>query len=104
MSSAESVYSLKSLAESCQTKLAEMVSYFGESSEGPEPTKPEDVFEMILAFSSSLQVSYYSSFGKTSGLTQISNQKAALDVNATMARALPSVVIAANEESVSNSH
>ncbi|CAE6539850.1 unnamed protein product [Rhizoctonia solani] len=78
-SSAESVYSLKSLAESTQAKLAEMVSYFGETSEGPEPTKPEDVFEVILAFSSSLQ-------------------KAALDVNATMARTLPSVLIAASEE------
>ncbi|CAE6362187.1 unnamed protein product, partial [Rhizoctonia solani] len=79
MSSAESVYSLKSLAESAQAKLAEMVSYFGETSEGPEPTKPEDVFEMILAFSSSLQ-------------------KAALDVNTTMTRTLPSVVIATGEE------
>ncbi|KAF8743337.1 Diaphanous GTPase-binding Domain, partial [Rhizoctonia solani] len=80
-SSAESVYSLKSLAESTQVKLVEMVSYFGETTEGPEPTRPEDVFEMVLAFSSSLQ-------------------RAALDVNATMAQAPPSVVVAVSEESV----
>lgn len=82
-SSAESVYALKSLAESTQVKLAEMVTYFGETTEGSEPTKPEDVFEMVLGFSSSLQ-------------------KAALDVNATMPRAPPSVVIATSEEPAPN--
>lgn len=56
-SSAESIYALKALAESAQVKLTEMISYFGEATEGPEPTKPEDVFELILSFSSSLQVS-----------------------------------------------
>ncbi|CCO31883.1 Formin-like protein 6 AltName: Full=OsFH6 [Rhizoctonia solani AG-1 IB] len=81
-SSAESVYSLKSLAESTQVKLTEMVSYFGETTEGSEPTKPEDVFEMVLAFSSSLQ-------------------RAALDVNATMVRIPPPVVVSASEESTS---
>ncbi|ELU45562.1 RhoA GTPase effector DIA/Diaphanous [Rhizoctonia solani AG-1 IA] len=82
-SSAESVYSLKSLAESTQVKLVEMVSYFGETTEGPEPTRPEDVFEMVLALR----------------LTQ-TDQRAALDVNATMAQAPPSVVVAVSEESV----
>ena len=81
-SSAESVYALKALAESTQTKLTEMISYFGESTEGPDATKPEDVFELILSFASSLQ-------------------KTALEVNATIVQPSPSVVVATpDEESV----
>lgn len=78
-SSAESVYALKALAESTQVKLAEMISYFGESTEGPEPTKPEDVFELVLSFASSLQ-------------------KTALEVNVTMIQPSPSVMVASADE------
>jgi diaphanous 1 len=50
------VYALKLLADSTQTKLTEMVVYFGEVTEGPDAMKPEDIFELMLSFSSSLQV------------------------------------------------
>ena len=50
------VSSIKAAGDALNSELKELLDYFGEASDGPEGTKPEDFFKLILSFSSALQV------------------------------------------------
>ncbi len=44
------------MTASVEAELKNLLAYFGEKTDTPEATKPEDFFALILSFSSSLQV------------------------------------------------
>jgi hypothetical protein len=52
-----SVQALQLSGKALESELRELLSYFGESPEGPDGTKPEDFFNLVLSFSRALQVS-----------------------------------------------
>lgn len=51
-----SVQALENMNTAVETELRSMLSYFGESIDSPEGPKPEDFFNLIVSFSSSLRV------------------------------------------------
>jgi hypothetical protein len=52
-----SVDKIRTKGESIGEELKALLEFFGEVTEGPEATKPEDFFGMVLTFSLALQVS-----------------------------------------------
>ncbi|KAK7695397.1 hypothetical protein QCA50_000033 [Cerrena zonata] len=50
-----SVTALNHMMDSLDSELKSLLAFYGEVSEGPEASKPEDFFGLILSFSSSLQ-------------------------------------------------
>jgi diaphanous 1 len=44
------------MGKALESELSSLLLYYGENSNSPDASKPEDLFGMILAFSSSLQV------------------------------------------------
>lgn len=52
-----SVDKIRHKGESIGVELKALLEFFGEATEGPEATKPEDFFGMVLTFSLALQVS-----------------------------------------------
>jgi diaphanous 1 len=57
----DSVDALKKMGSSVEGELRSLLAYYGESPDSPETPKPEDFFGLVLSFSSSLQVSIYTS-------------------------------------------
>ncbi|TCD69991.1 hypothetical protein EIP91_005241 [Steccherinum ochraceum] len=53
--SGPTVDAIKKMSLSLDAELKSLLTFYGEMAEGPEATKPEDFFSMILSFSSSLQ-------------------------------------------------
>lgn len=51
------VHSLRYSGQALESELKDLLSYFGETLEGSEATKPEDFFNLMLSFSRALQVS-----------------------------------------------
>lgn len=51
-----SVQALENMNTAVETELRSTLSYFGESIDSPEGPKPEDFFNLIVSFSSSLRV------------------------------------------------
>jgi diaphanous 1 len=51
------VQALQSSGKALESELRALLSYFGESLEGSDATKPEDFFNLVLSFSRALQVS-----------------------------------------------
>jgi diaphanous 1 len=47
---------LKASSQMLESELKDMLSYFAEATDSAEATKPEDFFNLILSFSSALQV------------------------------------------------
>jgi diaphanous 1 len=66
-----SVEALKNMGHAVETELQSLLTYYGESTDSPEGAKPEDLFSLILSFSSSLQVSCSS--GRTPALSQLNS-------------------------------
>lgn len=51
-----SIEALKKMGDSLDKELRTLLLYYGEVADGPDARRPEDLFGMILSFSSSLQV------------------------------------------------
>ena len=51
-----SVTALSHMMDSLDSELKSLLSFYGEVAEGPEASKPEEFFGLILSFSASLQV------------------------------------------------
>ena len=52
----ESVGALSKMAAALDTQLSSLLLFFGETPESPEAPKPEDLFGLVITFSTSLQV------------------------------------------------
>ncbi|KIM29475.1 hypothetical protein M408DRAFT_8151 [Serendipita vermifera MAFF 305830] len=52
------VHNLRLSGQALETELQGLLLFFGEAVEGPEATKPEDFFNLVLSFSRALQVSF----------------------------------------------
>lgn len=52
----QSLDALKKMATALESELRSLLIFYGENPDGQEPSKPEDLFNLILSFSSSLQV------------------------------------------------
>jgi diaphanous 1 len=50
------VEALDIMGKALESELSSLLSYYGETSNSPDASKPEDFLGMVLAFSSSLQV------------------------------------------------
>jgi len=55
VASTPTVEAIKKMSASLSDELKALLSFYGEVAEGPDATKPEDFFAMILSFSSSIQ-------------------------------------------------
>lgn len=53
----EGVQALKMMSKAVEDELQALLLYFGEKADSADAPKPEDLFSLILSFSSSLQVS-----------------------------------------------
>ena len=51
-----SITALRNMGQSLDTELKSLLIYYGENPDSPEAPKPEDFFNLILTFSSSLRV------------------------------------------------
>ena len=74
------------MSASLDAELKALLAFYGETADGPEATKPEEFFGMILSFSSSLQAS-----GISVNLDMLLTikQKAALEVHDSEVRSRP---------------
>jgi len=50
------VEALKNMGSSIEADLRSLLVFYGENPDAPEAPKPEDFFNLVLSFSSSLQV------------------------------------------------
>ncbi|THH15446.1 hypothetical protein EUX98_g9464 [Antrodiella citrinella] len=55
VASTPTVDAIKKMSKSLDDELKALLSFYGEVAEGPDATKPEEFFAMILSFSSSIQ-------------------------------------------------
>ena len=86
---------MKKMGAALDIDLRSLLAYYGEAPDSPETPKPEDLFALILSFSSSLQVIDHSIYNIKPTLT-VCLQKAALEVHDAETKIMassPSIVV-----------